>query len=62
MNRETGPDRNTLLPPCIKQTTDESLLYSSRELYSLFCGDLNRKEILKKTGYMYTRASPVAQW
>lgn len=61
MNRETGPDRNTLLPSCIKQTIDENLLYS-RELYSLFCGDLNRKEILKKMGYTYTRASPVAQW
>ena len=60
MNRETGVDINTLLIPCIRWITDENLLYST-ELHYLFCGDLNGKEILKKTGYMYTWAYPVAQ-
>ena len=46
MNWEIGINIYTLL--YIKQITNENLLYSTRELYSMLCGDLNGKEIQKR--------------
>ena len=51
MNWEIGTDTYTLL--CIKYITNENLL-DSRELSSMFCSDLNGKEIQKRRAiYMY---------
>ena len=51
MNWEIGIDIYTLL--CIKEITNENLL-EHRELYSVLCGDLSRKEI-QKTGAVCIR-------
>ena len=45
INWEIGIDIYTLLLLCIKSITNENLL---RELYSVLCGDLNRKESQKR--------------
>ena len=50
MNWETAIDIYTLL--CIKQITNENLLYSIES--SVLCGDLNGKENQKKKGYIHT--------
>ena len=42
MNWETGTDMYTLLTLCIKQITNEDLLFSS------ICSDLNGKEIQER--------------
>ena len=39
---------------CIKQIANENLLYSTGKLYSVLCGDLNGKEILKGGRYRHT--------
>ena len=54
VNWEAGTDTYTLL--CIKGITNENVLYSTGELYSTLCGDLNGKETPKR-GYMYTYSS-----
>ena len=46
VNGKIGIDIYTLL--CKKQVTDENLLYQHRELNSVLCGDLNKKEIPKE--------------
>ena len=44
MNEETASDMYTVL--CVKRIINENLLYVQHtELYSVFCGDLNGKEI-----------------
>ena len=45
MDGETGIDIYTLLILCKNLITNENLLYNSGQLYSVFCGDLNGKEI-----------------
>ena len=45
MNWEIGIDIYTLLILCVRWITNENLL---RRLYTVFCGDLNGKEILLK--------------
>ena len=47
MNWEIGIDIYTLL--CIKQITNENRLYSTGKS-SVFCGELNGKEIQKRRG------------
>ena len=59
MTWEIGIDIYTLLMLCIKQITNENLLYG---LYSVLCSDLNRKEIQKKSNICICIADfPVAQ-
>ena len=53
MNWEIGIDLYTLL--CVNQVTNERLY--RRELGSMFCGDLNGKEIQKR-GYMQFTVPP----
>ena len=45
-NREIGIDVYTVL--YVKQVINKNLLYSTGNFYSIFCGDLNGKEIKKK--------------
>ena len=46
MNWEIEIDIYTVLMLCIKQTTNENLLYSTGN--SVLCGDLKEKEIQKR--------------
>ena len=45
MNWEIGTDIYIVLKLCIKQVTNENLLYSTGNFYSVLRGDLNGKEI-----------------
>ena len=53
MDWEIGVDIYTLLILCVKYLTNGNLLYRSENSYSGLCGDLYRKEIQKRVGYMY---------
>ena len=53
MDWEIGVDIYTLLILCVKQLTNGNLLRRSENSYSGLCGDLYRKEIQKRVGYMY---------
>ena len=47
-NLEVDIDIYTLLLLCIKQITDENLLYSTGNSYQCYVGDLNGQEIQKR--------------
>ena len=63
INQEIGTDIHKLLGLCIKYIVytickvhglyNENLLLQHREFYSIFCDDLNGKEVQKKGIYVY---------
>ena len=54
MNWEVGIDTHMLLIPCIKQITNENLLYTTgNSTYLMLCGDLMGKKSKKEGIYVY---------
>ena len=56
MTEQINNNNNKSVAYICQQTTNTNLLYSTKELYSILCGDLNGKEIQERGDISILRA------